>query len=232
MLCYNVMMRVGLSCRTVQRQPPMRGRRWANYGFESWIMRGVSSFGMIRTTPYYYHKQLANAVGFCGIENAPERLRPIPQSVDGVVLLLKLVIIQQLCELFLVELGNKALLHFRTCLIALQTLTQFIEWRGKHIKLNLEMVADIQGIGKNNRLIYIDEEELNCLKRRFYTAEGNGNEVWARLLTVELFDIFWNSLLITVSESQSIAGSKTSSMTFKQCSFILTTCSLLILYKF
>ena len=126
-LCYNIMTIVGLSCRMGRRQLPMRGRQRANYGFESWIIRGVSSFGMIRTTPYCYHKQFASAVGFCGIENAPERLRSIPQSVDGVVLLLKLVIIQQLCELLLVELGNKALLHFRACLIALQTLAQFIE---------------------------------------------------------------------------------------------------------
>ena len=127
MLCYNIMTRVGLSYRMGRRRLPRRGRQRANYGFESWIMRGVSSFGMIRTTPYRYHKQLASAVGFCDIENAPERLRPIPQSMDGVVLLLKLVIIQQLCELLLVELGNKALLHFRTCLIALQTLTQFVK---------------------------------------------------------------------------------------------------------
>lgn len=105
------------------------------------------------------------------------------------MLLFKLVIIQQLCKLLFVKLGNKAPLNSRTSFIAFQALTQFIKRRSKHIKLNLKMVADIQGIGKNNRLINIDEEELNCLKRRFYTAEGNGNKIWARLLTVELFDI-------------------------------------------
>ena len=33
----------------------------------------MSSLGTIRTTPYCYHKLLAGALGFCGIENAPER---------------------------------------------------------------------------------------------------------------------------------------------------------------
>ena len=69
-LCYNVMTRVGLSCRTVQRRPPMRGRQRANYGFESWKTMGARSLGTIRTTPYCYHKQLASALVFCGIANA------------------------------------------------------------------------------------------------------------------------------------------------------------------
>ena len=70
---YNVMTRVGLSCRMGQRRLPMRGRRLANYGFESWRMRGVSSLGTIRTTPYCYHKQPASALGFCDTVNVPER---------------------------------------------------------------------------------------------------------------------------------------------------------------
>ena len=74
-LCYNVMTRVGLSCRMGRRQLPMRDRQWANYGFESWRTMGVSSLGMIRTIPYYYHKQFASALGFFGIVNAPERPR-------------------------------------------------------------------------------------------------------------------------------------------------------------
>ena len=71
--CYNVVTRVGLSCRMGQRGLPRRGRQWANYGFESWRMRGVSSLGTTRTTPYCYHKQPASALGFCGIGNAPMR---------------------------------------------------------------------------------------------------------------------------------------------------------------
>ena len=71
-LCYNVMTRVGLSCRTGQRRPPMRGRQRANYGFESWKTMGASGLGTIRTTPYCNHRQPASALGFCGIANAPE----------------------------------------------------------------------------------------------------------------------------------------------------------------
>jgi len=69
-LCYNVMTRVGLSCRMGQRQPPRQGRQRANYGFESWKTMGARSLGTIRTTPYCYHKPIASALGFCGIANA------------------------------------------------------------------------------------------------------------------------------------------------------------------
>ena len=68
---YNVMTRVGLSCRTVQRQPPMRGRRWANYGFESWRMRGASSLGTIRTTPYCYHRAVCKCIGILRYSERP-----------------------------------------------------------------------------------------------------------------------------------------------------------------
>ena len=66
-------LKVGLNCRTVRRRPPRRGSWRANYGFESWRMRGVSGPWTKQTTPYCYHKQSASVLGFYGIGNAPMR---------------------------------------------------------------------------------------------------------------------------------------------------------------